>query len=224
LSGILANSYYIREIGVTLTTDPLPVPKLGEREQLPEHQIYQGWLVYTDGSDLKPVFYTVEQFDFQWMQDNQHLLVIAGTSLAIHTISPRYVTGCEGSFGYRIAPDGQHLIYEPDIVTTIDGAEQMRICGEGKNTHSYTWSQDGQYAYAVCSSSEDESHVLRRYDTWTSENRILVDQTCVTFKAMDVTISPDQTRVAFVWGTNGFFNTEPYGVWILDLAQLDDCQ
>jgi hypothetical protein len=236
-----------RDLILTRVTDPLPGPQLGNRERLPEYTVYQGWFDRADGSGLRAVFYTVENFSFRWMRNSRYVLAVGDVcyggdsppefvaarglftidadTLLIHMIDPDYVTNCEGSIGYRIAPDGQHVIYEPGIVTALDGVDQVRVCGSDSHARSYSWSQDGRYAYVACDVGDLESDVLRRYDTQTGENLVLAGPGCgVTFRAIEMAVSPGQTHVAFVWGNTTFMPVEPYGVWMLDLTLVDDCR
>lgn len=226
------------------TAEPVPALKLGDWEYEAE-EFYQGWIVYRNGSSPLPLFYTVEDmFRFQWAPDSHHLiidaycyggegiliqgiglLVVDVDNLVTYTIADKYYGLCEGSISYQVAPDSRHLIYEPGIVATLDGSEQVRVCGEGREARSYTWSQDGQYAYVACFTSRAEPDTLSRYDTQTGENLILAGPDCgLTFKAIEMAVSPGQTHVAFVWGNTTFMPVEPYGVWMLDLTLVDDCR
>jgi hypothetical protein len=172
---------------ITRATAPrAALPKLGVREEKPEYPILHGWLARTDGSGLRPVFYTVERFSFLWTPDSRYIVAVGDIcyggdmpdfiiamglfsidvdNLSIHTIKSDYIGGCEGSIAFQISPDSRHLIYEPGIVTTLDGVVQVHVCGEGEQARSYGWSQDGQDVYAACMRDSTESDVLRRYDT-----------------------------------------------------------
>lgn len=225
------------------TTSPAPAPRLSNWEGELE-RFYQGWIIYANESTPRPLFYTGEDmFRFQWTPDDQYIIIdeycygggavltqgvglmtVRADSLVTHTISSRYNGLCEGSISYRIAPDSQHLIYEPGIVATLNGVEQVRVCDEPERARSYTWSQDGRFVYVSCALSGGDGDTLHRYDTWTGENHVLVNRNCLGFRAIEMTVSPDQTHVAFVWGNTNFMPVEPYGVWIIDLEQLDDCQ
>ena len=227
------------------TTSPTTVLKLGDWNPEPQPDtFYQGWIAYADGREPRLIFQTVEKlFLFRWTPDSRYLvlnefcyggpgiltegiglLAIDASSATTYVLSDSYSGACEGSVAYQIASDSQHLIYEPGIVTTLDGAVQVRVCGEQEWARSYTWSQDGRYAYLSCYVSPDETDTLRRYDVLTGENRVLVPRDCLAFKSIDMAISPDQTHLAFSWGTSNFIPLERYGIWVVDLTKLGDCQ
>jgi hypothetical protein len=136
------------------------------------------------------------------------------------TLSPDYVTNCEGSLGYRVAPGGRHLLYEPGLVAAVDGGEPEAICGEGSRARGYAWSPDGRFAYAACPHPTAASDVLRRYDTATGRARTLTDPATLGFRATALVVSPEQSHLAFVWATSTYMPREPYGVWIIDLKRL----
>jgi hypothetical protein len=221
------------------STPDASLPKMGDDDPASEASLYQGWLVNVSRGEAHAIFYTAEIFGYLWAPDSRRLIVVGDTCYGggpdvvlgsglytidvqnhtLHTISSDYVTGCEGSLGYAVAPDGQHVIYEPGIVSSMDGTHQVDVCGERESARSYTWSSDGQYAYAACA---QETDTLRRYDTWAGKHAVVVDGRDVRFRAIRMALSPNQKHLAFIWGTSTFNPLQPYdeGIWILDLSQF----
>ena len=226
------------------STPDKSLPKIGNHEPTSNTPLYQGWLVNVNSGEAQAIFYTAEIFGYLWSSDRQHLIVVGDTcygggpdvilgsglytidvrNRTLHTLSSDYVTGCEGSIGYAVAPDGQHVIYEPGVVSSMEGTNQIDVCGESESARSYTWSSDGRYAYVACAQDTD---TLRRYDTQSRENPIVADRRDVHFKAIRMALSPNQTYLAFIWGTSTFNPVQPYdeGIWVLDLSQFaEECE
>lgn len=223
-----------------VSTVTAALPTLGARERVPDAPIFQGWL--TRGQEtVTPLFYAVEQFGYRWLVEDRYLLVAAdvcygadppdfvpGAGLyvfdiqagTVRTLSPDYVTNCEGSLGYRVAPGGRHLLYEPGLVAAVDGGVPEAVCGGESRARGYAWSPDGRFAYAACTHATAASDVLRRYDTATGSVRTLTDPATLGFRAVELVVSPDQSHLAVVWATSTYMPPEPYGVWIIDLDRL----
>lgn len=162
------------------------LPRLGAHAPEEGSIILQGWVGRADEDKLHPVFHTVEDFGYLWTPNSQYLIAVGDicygggdpprsfvatglfsidvNTLTIHSIEPDYFTGCEGHIIYRIAPTGDYVIYEPGTLSSIDGSRKRQICDEDEYARSYTWSDDGQYAFVACG-SEDKSDTLYRYDT-----------------------------------------------------------
>ncbi len=221
-----------------MTTTLPPLPKIGTYEPEAGTPIRQGWLVNLVGGKARPAFYTTEIFDYEWSADGAYLTVVGGAcyggsppdvvlgggihsvavqTLAVHTINADYTGRCEGGVDLEFSPDGQHVIYPPGIVSSLDAKTQDRVCTEDEYSRSYTWSDDGRYAYVACGK---ESDTLHRYDTATGENIIVVDREEVFFQAIRMRISPSQNYMAFRWSSSTFVTVSPYddGIWILDLS------
>jgi len=202
-------------------------------EDTDDNYYEQGWLVNLPERRATPLFYSTEFFLYTWADDSRHLVGIGscygmvGSGLftldtqtsKVYTIND-YDSRCEGGTGPLIAPGSGHMIYQSNhgTVVTLDGTQRVSICDENEFPRSYTWSQDGRYAYFACSG--EVSDILRRYDTQTGQVISLTDPAQVTFKAMQLFLSPDQSRLMFIWGTNDFSNAEPCGIWLLDLKKL----
>ena len=94
----------------------------------------------------------------------------------------------------------------------------MGACEKDEFVRAYVWSDDGRYLYLSCGlRKQDGTDSLRRLDTRSGKRVLLVDRTKVTFKAIRLTVSPDQKRVAFEWGNGTFVNTEQFGYWVIDM-------
>ncbi len=219
--------------------------RLGTHTPESKTAIFEGWLGRVEEEIPSSLFYTVEDFSYFWTGDSQYLIAVGDVcygggnppqsfaatglfsidaqTLSLHPIAPDYVAGCEGSLGYRISPTSHHILYEPGIVSSIDGKLQMRICPEGEYARSYTWSQHGRYAYVACGIT-GQSDVLHRYDVQTGNNQCLTHRDTIGFRAIEMAVSPNQTWLAFVWDTSPYMPREPYGIWRFDLNQLDEAQ
>lgn len=217
------------------------LPRLGTH--IPEEGsiILQGWLGRTDEDKLRSAFFTVEEFSYLWTPDSRYLIAVGdicygcgdpprsfcatglfsidADTVTIHPIELDYFTGCEGDIVYDITPTGDYVLYEPGILSSIDGSQKTRICDEDEYARSYTWSDDGQYAYVACG-SEDKSDTLYRYDVRNETTQVLIDRDVLGFKAIEMKVSPNQKKLVFVWNTNNFYNLESYGLWIIDFEKL----
>ncbi|MBN2005672.1 MAG: hypothetical protein JXA21_20110 [Anaerolineae bacterium] len=221
-----------------MTTTLPPLPKIGTYEPELGTPIRQGWFVDLIGGKVRPAFYTTEIFDYVWSADGAYLAIFGGTcyggyppdavlglglygiavkTLAVYTINPEYVGGCEGGVDLNFSPDGRHVIYPPGVVSSLDGKTPVRVCAEDEYSRSYTWTEDGRYVYVACGK---ESDTLRRYDAKTGDTLAVVDREEVFFRAIRIRISPNQNYMAFLWSTSTFVVPSPHddGIWILDLT------
>lgn len=149
------------------------------------------------------------------------LHVVNKRKMQFYTITDSYGGNCEGaSFPFGFSPDKQFLIYNTTIVTLMTG-EQVHICAEDDFVRSFAWSQDERYVYVACG-SQALSDQLYRYDTQTHEELLLTDRNRITFKAIQMNLAPDQTRIVFDWKDSNFVAREVYGAWMLDLTRLDE--
>lgn len=208
--------------------------QLEDRPPLPSGLDYQQvWVLNIDSGDLTLLFDGV-RLNYKWA-DNR-FIVITGScyggwdsglyvldtqEVKLYVLDARYPGLCEGDTPLSIAPNGKNLIYGSRVVA-VPGGDQIRICPENEYAWGHVWSHNGQYAYVACG-VRDEPYVLHRFDTETYTDNILVDGTQITFKTtFRMWLSPDEKFLFFVWGNSNFIdNTEKYGIWVLDLAQLD---
>jgi hypothetical protein len=226
---------------ITLTEQPTATLKLGNRNISPYENLYfEGWVVDLVGQKAQALFYTPEDFAYFWVDDNQYVLAtsfcygggenagqgsfsINAQTLKISGLGDNYGGPCEGGRGPEISPDALHIIFQNDhgTVETMMGTQRVHICQSGY-PRSYGWSPDSRYVFVACARSYDQPDELRRYDTQTGKISILTDRNKIPFKAIDLVVSPDQTRILFQWSTTDFGVDEPYGIWLLDLQKLDN--
>ena len=201
---------------------------------------YQGWIVNVDEHKASVLFYTPEEFGYYWIDNSQYILAISSCyggdenagqgafaldaqTLAIYGLGDHYGGPCEGTVGPSFSPDSLHVIFQDDhgTVETITGKQRVPICGQSEYPRSYAWSSDSRYLFAACTPSYDQPDELRRYDTQTGRISTLTNRNKLRFKAIDLAVSPDQSRILLRWGTSDFGNNEPYGIWLLNLEKLE---
>lgn len=231
-----------KALAITLMKQPTTNSRLGKRNIPPQDGLYfEGWIVNVDEQKASALFYTPEDFAYYWFDNGQHILAtsvcyggrenaghgsfaIDAQALMIHGLGDNYDGPCEGGVGPSTSPDSLHIIFQNDhgTVETITGTQRVHVCQQAEHPRSYGWSPDGRYVFVACTSSYDQPDELRRFDTQTNDIRSLTDRNKLRFKAIDLVVSPDQTRILFQWGTSNFGNDEPYGIWLLDLQKLDN--
>ena len=226
---------------ITLTEQPTATLKLGNRNIPPLENLYfEGWVVDLVEQKMQVLFYTPEDFAYSWVDDNQQVMAtsfcyggaenadqgsftINTQTLKISGLGDNYGGPCEGGIGPEISPDSLHIIFQNDhgTIETMMGTQRVHVC-QSDYPRSYGWSPDSRYVFVACAISFDQPDELRRYDTQTGKISILTDRNKIPFKAIDLVVSPDQTRILFQWGTSDFGNDEPYGIWLLDIRKLDN--
>lgn len=226
---------------ITTIKQPTTKSKLG-KQNIParDGMYYQGWIVNVDEQKASALFYTPEEFFYYWMDNGQYIMAtspcyggdenasqgsfaIDAKALKMYGLGDHYGGPCEGGVGPSVSPDSLHIIFQNDhgTVETITGEQRVHICQESEYPRSYGWSSDGRYVFVACTASYEQPDELRRYDTQTRRISTLTDRNKLRFKAIDLAVSPDQSRILLRWGTSNFGNNEPYGIWLLDIDKLD---
>lgn len=189
--------------------------------------VHQLWIANNTSKELHLLFFTKELFDYTWTPDSKYLVAWSSCfgAQGFYTIDPfaakTYTLDtknqiCEDGFSLLIAPDSKHILYENGIVSDLTGSNQTHICGDKNYTHSYVWSQDGRYAYVVC--SDKTSDTLRRYDTQTKKNELIIGDQNLIFRALRPAVSPNQKHFAFAW-EDSFMHPDYRGIWVIDLSK-----
>lgn len=185
----------------------------------------QIWLASKTGL-IRPLFYTGEQFSYEWAKDNRHILAWSSCFGAIGAYTIDVYSGkistlgkddqvCEDGTRFHISPDSKNILYGNGIVTNLTGTRQIHICEADEFARSYAWSSDGRYAYATCYKA-NSTDSLRRYDSRLAKTTTVIDRATLIFKSYELAIAPDNKRVAFAWG-DGVMNPNSRGVWVINL-------
>jgi hypothetical protein len=215
-------------------SDVLLVKATGPAFNLP---LFEGWVANTDGSDLQKIFVSDQSMSFTAPPQGPTLFTVQicyGNLLpfsegawlididkpSAKLIDEQSFWACEGSTWPKFSPDGTYLAVAAahTFLIRTDGSQKHVLC----SAHVFAWSQDSRYLYYACRDETYNSDVLWRYNTSTDSTEQLTDPDKIQLKVLQMVPSPDQSQIAFLWGSGWSWNSEPFGLWLLDLTKLSD--
>lgn len=193
--------------------------------------IHEGWIINHNTMELHPAFATRFNYVYKFLPENYNLLIMAGCygdnlGSGLHivnfengevlTLAESYGGLCEGSVGLSPSPNGDFLVYGGSVVS-VDGKSKNQLCEDDHFARSWAWSSDSKRVYVAC--SESDFDLIWRYNIETGKKELLNNSISppISFKARKLYVSPDENKLAFIWGTSDLYDQDERGLWLLGL-------